>query len=191
MGEPALAFLLELVKEVVKEYRDVISGAENEFEHLNNDLKELKGLLNKVAKDYSNSNDDGPFKVLERQIRDLVYEVEDTIDTCLTKATEAKAKAKNKRIPKPRFMSSSGFNLAKEVISLRDNKVKPLLDGAKLQIATMQQTADRSISPQDQRTKLKRVLSSQPRFNSFHSPFPSLNFHYYAYGLFVCFIIYY
>ncbi|XP_047952313.1 putative late blight resistance protein homolog R1A-10 [Salvia hispanica] len=156
MGEPALAFLLELVKEVVKEYKDVISGAEIEFEHLENDLKELKGLLNKVAKDYSNSNDDGPLKVLERQIRNLVYEVEDTIDTCLTKATEAKAKSKARRISKPKFMGSSGFSLAKEVILLRDKKVKPLLDGAKLQFASMQQTADRSISLQDQRTKLKR-----------------------------------
>ncbi|KAL1534716.1 putative late blight resistance protein R1A-10 [Salvia divinorum] len=153
MGEPALAVLLELVKEVVKEYKDVISGAENEFEQLNNELKQLKAFLNEEAKKYS--KEDGLFKELERQIRDVVYEIEDTIDTCLTKAIEAKAKSKTKNFRKPKFLSSTGFSLAKEVISLRVNKVKPLFDDAKLHFAKMQ-IADRSPPLQDQRTKLKR-----------------------------------
>ncbi|XP_042007130.1 putative late blight resistance protein homolog R1A-10 [Salvia splendens] len=154
MAEAAVSFLLEHALEVVKEYKDVISGAENEFKQLNNELKQLKGFLNEEAKKYS--KEDGLFKELERQIRNVVYEIEDTIDTCLTKATEAKARTRSKKmLARLKPTSSTSFNLAQEVISLRLNKVKPLLDDAKLQFAKMQ-TADRSSPLQDQRTKLKR-----------------------------------
>ncbi|XP_042010409.1 putative late blight resistance protein homolog R1B-23 [Salvia splendens] len=145
MGEPALAFLLDLVKEVMKDYKDVISGAENEFGQLNNELRQLKAFLKGDVQRYY--REDSQLKELERQIREVVYEVEDTIDACLTRAIEVKG------FPMSMFkyFGSTHYGLAKKVKSIRENKVKPLFDQAKLNFAGMQ-IAD---GVQDQRTKLK------------------------------------
>ncbi|KAH6794738.1 hypothetical protein C2S52_005215 [Perilla frutescens var. hirtella] len=153
MAEAAVTFLLEQVTEVVKGHKDLISGAENEFNQLNNELGYLKAFLKDAA---TKSKQEHLFKELERNIRDVVYEVEDTIDTCLTKAIEAKAKAKTSR--KPNFMNSKRFSLAKEVKSIREEKVQPILKDAKLRFGSMQ-IADGSGPAEDPRNnKLKRDI---------------------------------
>lgn len=53
---------------------------------------------------------------IEKRVKDAVYEVEDTIDTCLTKAIQTKGK--------------NVFNLAKEVTFIRQEKVQLLLADA-------------------------------------------------------------
>ncbi|XP_057812467.1 putative late blight resistance protein homolog R1A-10 [Salvia miltiorrhiza] len=117
MGEAAVAFLLEQVKEVVIGYADLIFGAENELEQLKSDLALLKGFLKQMAE---KKKKEDPLRILERQTRDAVYAVEDTIDKCFTNA-----------IAKKSFHRSVGLknvSLAKEVRSIREDKVKPLLD---------------------------------------------------------------
>ncbi|XP_057769601.1 putative late blight resistance protein homolog R1A-10 [Salvia miltiorrhiza] len=118
MGEAAVAFLLEQVKAVVVGYADLISGAENELEQLKTDLALLKGFLKQTAE---KKKKEAPLMSLEKETRDAVYVVEDTIDTGLTQAIAKKSKSIHR-------LSLKNVNLAKEVKSIREAKVKPLLD---------------------------------------------------------------
>lgn len=64
MAEAAVTFLLEQLKEVVIWYRDLITGAENEFTELNNELASLNAFLKETAK----KKKDHMFRELERKI---------------------------------------------------------------------------------------------------------------------------
>ncbi|PIN10519.1 Apoptotic ATPase [Handroanthus impetiginosus] len=126
MADAAVTFLLETVKQLLESYVDLISSAKNEFEQLKNDLDSLKALLEK-ADDMTDK--DQTFKVLERQIREVVHDAEDTIEDCLiTLRLEPKRR---------RWLHGSGsssttkFNLARAVKSVRDDKVTPMLKKAK------------------------------------------------------------
>ncbi|KAH6761554.1 hypothetical protein C2S52_018987 [Perilla frutescens var. hirtella] len=129
MAETALTFLLEELKETLKWYKDLLSGSENEFQQLNDDLNLLKAFLRDAG---NKSNKDEVFKVMERQIREVVYDVEDTIDTCLTEAAAASGKNAIRR-----HFSPNRVNLAKYVRSLREDKVKPVLDKVRAGFAAL------------------------------------------------------
>ncbi|KAH6794735.1 hypothetical protein C2S52_005212 [Perilla frutescens var. hirtella] len=143
MAEAAVTFLLEQLKEVVIGYKDLISGAEKELELLKNDLGLLKAFLKDAAK---KRRKDHVLKELERRIREVVYEVEDIIDACFTKAIEAKTKK----------YSYKRINLAKDVKSIREDKVLPLFKDTDKFDSMHRINADGSRTPDDQRTKLKR-----------------------------------
>ncbi|KAL1551250.1 putative late blight resistance protein R1A-10 [Salvia divinorum] len=136
MAESAVTFLLEQLKEVVVGYADLIAGAESEFDQLNRDLDLLKAFLKEMAKKKKKKEEDKLLKLLEGRIRDVVYEVEDTIDTCLTKAIELKARNSLRH-----RMGIRSANLAKEVKAVRDQKVRPLFEDA-AKFASMQCIAD-------------------------------------------------
>lgn len=121
MAEAALSFLLEELKEVLKWYKDLLSGAENEFQQLNDDLSYLKAFLRDAG---NKSKKDEVYKEMERQIREVVYAVEDKIETCLIKAAEAKEK---KSIRRRLTSTPARVRLAEEVKSLREDKVIPVL----------------------------------------------------------------
>ncbi|XP_057787905.1 putative late blight resistance protein homolog R1A-10 [Salvia miltiorrhiza] len=158
MAEAAVSFLLEQVKEVVTEYKDLISGAENEFNQLNKELGLLKAFLKDAAKA---TKQEHLFREMEKQVREVVYEVEDTIDTCLTKAIEVRAKeAKTKKSPfslsrQRGSGSTKSVSLLREVKSIREGKVLPMFNEAKMQFSNMR-IGDGSGAVDDQRTKLKR-----------------------------------
>ncbi|KAH6794739.1 hypothetical protein C2S52_005216 [Perilla frutescens var. hirtella] len=111
MAEAAVTFLLEQLKEVVIGYKDLISGAENEFKQLNDDLDLLKAFLKETAK---NTKKDVLLREWERRIRNAVYEVEDTIDTCLTNAIQLQAKTSLRR---RLGVGGNRLSLAKEKIA--------------------------------------------------------------------------
>ncbi|KAH6803274.1 hypothetical protein C2S51_034720 [Perilla frutescens var. frutescens] len=129
MAETALTFLLDELKETLKWYKDLLSGSENEFQQLKDDLNLLKAFLRDAG---NKSNKEEVFKEMERQIREVVYDVEDTIDTCLTAAAAAKGKNTIRR-----HLSSNKVSLAKDVKSLREDKVKPVLDKVKAGFAAL------------------------------------------------------
>ncbi|KAL1561025.1 putative late blight resistance protein R1A-10 [Salvia divinorum] len=133
MAEAAVTFLLEQLKEVVVGYADLIAGAESEFNQLNYDLDLLKAFLKEMAK---KKKKDKLLKLLEGRIRHVVYEVEDTIDTCLTKAIELKARNSLRH-----RMGIKSANLAKEVKAVRDQKVLPLFEDT-AKFANMKSIAD-------------------------------------------------
>lgn len=129
MAETALSFLLEELKETLKWYKDLLSGSENEFQQLNDDLKFMKAFLRDAG---DRPKKEETFKEIERQIREVVYDVEDAVDKCLTAAAAAKAKSSIRR-----HLSSSKVSLATEVKSLREDKVKPVLEKVKAGFAAL------------------------------------------------------
>ncbi|XP_051123225.1 probable disease resistance protein RF45 [Andrographis paniculata] len=132
-AEAAVTFLLENVTQLLKSYVDLIAGAETELELLKSDLSLLKGFLVEAGK---KQHKEEPFRALERQIREVVYDAEDTIDTCLAAAATAAASSRPKFVRA--ITSSRSLNLAKEVKTLRLSKVKPMFDKAKVDFVKMQ-----------------------------------------------------
>ncbi|KAK6148287.1 hypothetical protein DH2020_019199 [Rehmannia glutinosa] len=92
---------------------------QSELYELQNDV----GLLLEAFLRESTANKKAPPKVeMERQIKEVVYVIEDTIDSCLTQLS-ATVKGKNLL----RYLNPKRANLAKEVRSLRE-RLKPLVD---------------------------------------------------------------
>ncbi|KAL8529940.1 hypothetical protein ACS0TY_007130 [Phlomoides rotata] len=125
MADAAVAFLLEQVSGVIKGYAHLISGAGKEFESLKEDVESLKATL----KDLGNkSSKEHGARLIQNQIRDVVYEVEDTIDSWLTQAAALKGNPKSNRCFI--WLCPNHVSLANEVKSLREDKVKIMLDKA-------------------------------------------------------------
>ncbi|KAH6795117.1 hypothetical protein C2S52_005594 [Perilla frutescens var. hirtella] len=88
-GEAALKFLLEHVTEVLKDYQHLKAAARYEFVKLKNELDVLESYLKDADKKFKKTE---VWKTMETQIRDIVYDAEDIIETYLTKKAAAKAK---------------------------------------------------------------------------------------------------
>lgn len=153
MAEAALSFLLQELKDVVKWYKDLLAGAENEFQQLNDDLNFLKAFLRKAA---NVPEKDEVYKEMERQIREVVYVVEDTIDACLTKAAEAEAKKKKNPIRRVTSASTT-IRLADDVKSLREKKVNPVLQKVRTDFATLGSALAASTNADQPPPKPKKV----------------------------------
>ncbi|KAL7115413.1 hypothetical protein ACP275_04G182500 [Erythranthe tilingii] len=124
MADAAVTFLLEKVTVVLKYYGDLIGGAKNELQSLKSELESLKVAAHKSKKQKV-------FKHMEMQTRDVVHEVEDTLDTFL--ATAAAEKEEQRRL------APGNFDLAKEIMLLIQNKVKPMIEkAAEVEFAQMQ-----------------------------------------------------
>ncbi|KAK4402244.1 putative disease resistance RPP13-like protein 3 [Sesamum angolense] len=126
MAEAAVTFLLENLQQLVADQVSLISGAQNELEQLQNELDLMKSFL----EDSASKREKGEvFKTLEKQIREIVYSAEDTIDTCVSQAAAGWVK---------RNIKLNRLSLAKEVQSLREEKVKPAFNEARMKFATLQ-----------------------------------------------------
>lgn len=119
--DASVDFLLQNLKELVSYHVNLISNAKNDLEELNKELDRLKAVLKDASRKVKK---DETFKVWEKQIREVVYDVEDTIDTCITQIAAEKAK-KGGHFRKL-FPKKSRVGLAEEVKSLREKKVQPL-----------------------------------------------------------------
>ncbi|XP_047941182.1 putative late blight resistance protein homolog R1A-10 [Salvia hispanica] len=116
MAEAAVTFLLENVQKLLVEQMNLISGAEKELKQLQSELE----LMNAFLIEYANNREKGQvFIQFERQIREAVYEAEDTLDACLTH----KAKSGGS------ILNIKHLNLAKKVKELR-LQLQPTFDRA-------------------------------------------------------------
>ncbi|KAL2254089.1 UNVERIFIED_CONTAM: putative late blight resistance protein R1A-10 [Sesamum indicum] len=127
MAEAAVTFLLENLQQLVADQLSLISGAQNELEQLQNELDLMKSFLEDSASKRVKSE---LFKTLEKQIREIVYTAEDTIDTCVSQAAAGSWFKRN--------LNPNRLSLAKEVQSLREEKVKPAFEDARMKFATLQ-----------------------------------------------------
>ncbi|KAL9170924.1 hypothetical protein ABFS82_04G178100 [Erythranthe guttata] len=118
MASEGVSFLLEKVNGLLKHYIDLIGNAEDELLGLKSDLDTLKSFLADAA---GKPNKGEVFRRAERKMREVIYQVEDTLDTCLTASA---AKAKKNPI---RRLALPSYSLAKEVKSLRESKVKEII----------------------------------------------------------------
>lgn len=117
----AVKFLLQALKETVTDYIDLKSGYGQELQKLNDELRLLEAFLEDSATRYEKKQ--VLFKEMERQIRELVYDVEDIIQICHTRKAAAKAKNFiNRNVEK------LSTNNEQQVKSLRQKRVKPLVD---------------------------------------------------------------
>ncbi|KAI3463667.1 hypothetical protein Pfo_020330 [Paulownia fortunei] len=137
MAEAAVTFLLENVQKLLLDQVNLISGAESELKQLENELDLMKAFLVESA----NKREKGElFRKFERQIREVVYQAEDILDSCLIQAAAEKSRGILHRNLNPKRLG-----LAKQVKSLREDKVKPIFEQAKINFATLQ-IGDASIS---------------------------------------------
>ncbi|KAK6148289.1 hypothetical protein DH2020_019201 [Rehmannia glutinosa] len=115
MAHVAVNFLLENLSHLLKSNVNFISGADQvELRQLQNDVGLLlEAFLREAA------NKKAAKEEMERQIKEVVYDIEDTIDSCLT-ATKGKSLL--------RYFNLNHASLAKEVRFLREDKLKPLVD---------------------------------------------------------------
>lgn len=114
-----MIFLLQQLKEKVIAYKDLLAGAEDELEHLKDDLLLFKDFLEFSEKKQVP-------RQMKRKIRELVYVVQDTIEICLAKETAARDKSLLIRL-----VRKNNINQAQQVNLLRQRKVKPVVDEIK------------------------------------------------------------
>ncbi|KAL1553937.1 putative late blight resistance protein R1A-10 [Salvia divinorum] len=117
MAEAAVTFLLENVQKLLVEQMNLISGAEKELKQLQSELE----LMNAFLIEYANNREKGQvFIQFERQIREAVYEAEDTLDACLTHKAKSKSAV---------LLNLKNADLAKKVKELR-LQLQPIFDRA-------------------------------------------------------------
>ncbi|KAH6801802.1 hypothetical protein C2S51_033248 [Perilla frutescens var. frutescens] len=87
MADAAVGFLLENLKQLLIHHSDLIKGAKDQVEKLENDLRLFKAFLKDAPKQWRH---DANLRQLVRRIRDVVYEAEDVIDAYVTQAAEAR-----------------------------------------------------------------------------------------------------
>lgn len=145
MADAAVVFLLEQVTGVIKGYADLISGADKEFKRLKDDVEELKTILMDTA--HKSSEDQGA-RLTKNKIREVLYEVEDAIDTWLTESKE-----KNKLM-----RGITNLHFAKKVKSLREDKVRDMLEKANaMKIALQSVGTSNEEDAQERRTVRLRL----------------------------------
>lgn len=90
MADAAMEFLLNNLKELLIYHSHLITDTRGQIESLEKDLR----LFNAFLKDsLQKRRKDERTKELVRNIRDVVYEVEDVVDAFVTRALEKKSKA--------------------------------------------------------------------------------------------------
>lgn len=118
-GSVLLTFLLQTVKEVYLEHKNLKDNAQHELRLLSNELRVLLSLLNEAATKPEKSD---LFKVKEMEMRKLVYEVEDALEICSAKTVAAKTKNFFSRI-----CGNFSTEMEKEVKFLREKRVGPTI----------------------------------------------------------------
>lgn len=88
--DAAVEFLLTTVKEFVDRNCELISGAKENFDKLQQDLNVLKGFLQEFSKKYDNSI----LENLAKNVRHLIYRAEDVIETFIVEAEKQRHRGK-------------------------------------------------------------------------------------------------
>ncbi|PIN23083.1 Apoptotic ATPase [Handroanthus impetiginosus] len=108
MADAAVEFLLENLKQLLLYHAKLLSGAREQVEKLEQDLRLFKSFLKDSTK---KRRKEESLQELARQIRDVVYEAEDVIDAFVTQAAESKSKSYFTRAFSPKKL----LTIAKEV----------------------------------------------------------------------------
>ncbi|KAL8478609.1 hypothetical protein ACS0TY_030478 [Phlomoides rotata] len=147
MAEPAVTFLLENVQKMMVDQIDLISGYEGELKQLQNDLELMTAFLEESA----NVREKGKvYRQFEKQIREVVYKAEDTIDDCLRQAAAEKLSRFGKLNPKR-------VDLAKRVRTLREKEVLPVFSEARAGFASLPIFNASAATAQSSRTDDKKI----------------------------------
>lgn len=128
MADAAVEFLLNNLKDLLLYHSHLITDTKKQIENLETDLR----LFNAFLKDsLRKRRKDELTKVLVRNIRDVVYEVEDVIDAFITQAMEKKATSSFFKFWKP---SVDLHEIGKKVEEVRTKVEKAKIDFADLNV---------------------------------------------------------
>lgn len=122
--EAGVVFLLENLKDLVVYHTNLIKGAEGELEELKKELVKLQIILEEAPVKYVKNK---LFEEWMRNMREAVYDIEDAIDTCITRATAERSRTKIKWLKNIRS-GAEAISLAEQIKNLRQTKVKPLME---------------------------------------------------------------
>ncbi|CAA0838696.1 Unknown protein [Striga hermonthica] len=127
MAYGAVIFLEENVSRLLTSHADLLSGSdtEEELRLLTNDLVSFKTLLEPQS---TRSNKATQLREVERQIKKVVYAIEDTIDACVTRLAAAAADCKYISGRRRDLVGLAPADLAQLVRSLRKDELKPAMD---------------------------------------------------------------
>ncbi|KAH6829763.1 hypothetical protein C2S53_019932 [Perilla frutescens var. hirtella] len=157
----ALTFLLQLVTDVLKDYKDLKAGAGYEFGQLKNELLLLKAFLEDSTR---KSEKNEVFRAKEREISELVYDVEDIIETHLAKTAIAKKKNIVSRI-----LNKFSTDMAQQVKILREKRVRPIIDVIEKDFGKIEVGDGSSTGLGNRRAELKKDQSMrQPSVTFIH-----------------------
>lgn len=92
MAEAALDSLLDNLKQLLLYHTHLINDAKDPIQKLENGLRLFKEFLRKA--DRNRRKDDDTLSMITNQIRDIVYEAEDTIDTLVSHAAKIKSRSR-------------------------------------------------------------------------------------------------
>lgn len=121
--DASVEFLLGNLKELRVHQYSLLRDVENEIWQINVEFD----TLNAILKDLSGKpNPPEIIRVWEKEIREDVYDVEDTIHSYITQLAAEKA-TETRSISFLPFMKKSRVNLAEKIKKLREVSVRPLL----------------------------------------------------------------
>ncbi|KZV44542.1 hypothetical protein F511_17448 [Dorcoceras hygrometricum] len=100
--EAAISFLLDNVKQLLRDQLHLIKGAESEVNGLQKDLEVLQAF---IEDNTAKKNKDQTLKVLMRRVRELIFEAEDVIDASVIQAAEKKTQSFFAKMKKPRTLT--------------------------------------------------------------------------------------
>lgn len=150
--EAAVTFLLDTLKELIGDQAGLLAGAKHELVQLKSEFELLKIFL----KEASHSTNNGEvFEGIARQAREVVYDIEDILESCLFEAA-----SKTKRSI-PITKCCRNLSLAQQVRSIRKGKVIDMYHKAKNELDNMR-NRQLVLSPADAQDQ------SRTTFNKVH-----------------------
>lgn len=119
----ALTFLFEKLTVALNDYVDLKAGAGFELKHLQDELRILQASLKDSANVLETT---AVFKEIENQIREIVYDVEDTIDTYLTTKAldQLSAKFRTQMEKEVKFFREKVVTKTADMIKTRDQETR-------------------------------------------------------------------
>ncbi|KAH6763416.1 hypothetical protein C2S52_020849 [Perilla frutescens var. hirtella] len=131
MADAAVAFLLENLKQLLTNHGNLIKDAKDQVEKLENDLRLFKAFLKDSTK---KRRKDDTLRELVRQIRSIVHEAEDVIDSFVTQAAGARW-PRSSYLPAFLFSPAKLLDIGKQVEAVC-NKIRDIYgDRNKLDLA--------------------------------------------------------
>ncbi|KAJ0652910.1 putative virus X resistance protein-like, coiled-coil [Helianthus annuus] len=149
MADAVVEFLLENLKQLLLYNSDLIFGVKGQVESLHDELSLMKAFL-KDSKEKRSEYE--LVRELVRQIRDVAYEAEDTIDTFVVEAAMQKERSALSRIVHPFDYPKKLRSVAKDIESIKA-KVKEIYEKKMFGIEALYSSESVKKSSSSQRRK--------------------------------------
>ena len=131
--DSAIGFLLQNLKDFLKYNYELLSGAEDNFEKLSNELGILKGFLQEFTKKYDNSI----LENLANSVGTLVRRAEDATETFMVETSKQKLRGRLKKLLHEGECRTQVLKLSQEIKDISAEVQELYKNKASLGIETM------------------------------------------------------